>query len=102
MSWNLQDAGQSGLSTKMLVRFRNRRWTKIRQKLFCLASRHAVIQYCATQQAIVHDSAVVNVGTGGPPSLALNFSRTSCPIASASKSQSTRFVSMVGPSASVT
>ena len=43
-----------------------------------------------------------NIGTGGPPSVSLNTSRTFWPTASASKSQSTMLVRMVGPSASVT
>jgi branched-subunit amino acid ABC-type transport system permease component len=44
----------------------------------------------------------VNIGTGGPSSVGLNTTRTACPMRIASRSQSTRFVIMVGPSASVT
>ena len=44
----------------------------------------------------------VNIGTGGPPSVGTNFSFTSCPILSASRSQSTMLVIIFGPSASST
>jgi hypothetical protein len=44
----------------------------------------------------------LNSGTGGPFSVSANTRRTLCPMRSASKSQSTTLVSMVGPSAKVT
>jgi hypothetical protein len=44
----------------------------------------------------------VNMGTDGPPSLGVHTTRTGWPLRSASKSQSTRLVIMVGPSSSVT
>jgi hypothetical protein len=44
----------------------------------------------------------LNIGTGGPSSVSTNTTPTGWPTRSASKSQSTMLVSMVGPSASVT
>src|SRR5256885_1624888 len=44
----------------------------------------------------------VNIGPGGPSSVGLNTTRTACPMRSLSRSQPTRFVIIVGPSASVT
>src|SRR5277367_3766381 len=44
----------------------------------------------------------VNIGIGGPPSLGTNFNVTSCPIFNPPNSQSTIFVIIDGPSASVT
>ena len=41
-------------------------------------------------------------GMGGPPSLALNFNVTACPMRTASASASTMLLIIVGPSASVT
>ena len=48
------------------------------------------------------DYAGLNIGTGGPFSVSLNTTLTGWPTRSASKSQSTMLVIMVGPSASVT
>ena len=49
-----------------------------------------------------HGYAGENIGTGGPSSVALKFTRTAWPMRIASRSQSTMFVIIVGPSASVT
>jgi len=54
----------------------------------------------AAQAAVAQSG--VNTGTGVPPALGANASRTRWPISSASKSQSTRLVSTVTPSSSLT
>ena len=50
----------------------------------------------------VDGHAGANIGTGGPPSVGLNTTRTLCPIRTASRSQSTMLVIIDTPSSSVT
>jgi hypothetical protein len=58
--------------------------------------------FIAIRTALAPRHARVNIGTGGPPSEGRQTSRTALPMAIAAKSQSTRLVSIRGPSSSVT